>query len=564
MWRRPFAVYYHDEYRWAARTPRSIPAGDPRGPERLARYLVHEGFVTQSQLRIPRRASYADLLRVHPHRHVESLLPRDPRQESQPERRHEHQIAEAMLRTLRLVAGATLDAARAALVEGRPMVNLSGGFVGTPPDGESGIPAVNDVAVAVAALRASGFLGRIAIVVCGSAELVGIEECLLAAGVSTSVSLARTELEGAQYGADGGFTCGLQQAAVWERELDALPSDVELVFVVGAVGKVPRGPEGQLEAWLSVARRRDALVVERLRHIRSVWLPGGRYQKGGWRAFAATLHALAGEQEVSVPASHPSWSLRFRTMAESISPEALSGSLEPSWVDVAADLGVRRLESERFLGYYTAEGIELVLQRYGVLSELQRLGYQDFTVEIGRDAQGSRVRLSGCASGTVHRLAECVAEIKPVAGRRTLYIHWLILRDPLAIRDVAESCLPGQDAPGLGIIEELSQMFAEAARRLTLDGVALVPAWYHTALMVRRLMRFLSAKRQHRFEALLDVLSGFSLAEASRRVHSGQVLLDGQPYQWEADVMVGWLDGSWPLVAEEPSTGYSPRFSLRL
>lgn len=560
--RSPFSVYYHDEYRWVPHATESSVSDDPRGPERLARYLVYEGFVGENQLRAARRVPFDELLRIHPLRHVESLIPPGPLPAREAKRRHALQAAESIFRTLRITAGATLDAARAALVEAHPMVNLSGGFVGTPADGGLRLPSINDVAVAIAALQASGVVQRAVVVACAPSDLRGLEDCLARAGISAPAVALSTRSPCSGSPCSEARPQQSTRSAQWGRALDELPADVDLAFIVGTVGEAPVGSHSEFDAWLSVSRDRDALLVERFRHVRSVWLPGGRYGRGAWRAFAATLHALAGEGGVRVPADHPSWRLRFRAVADSISAEVLSGTSSPSWGDVALDLGLSRFADGRFLGYYTADGIEFVLQRYGVLSQLQRLGYQEFTVDIGSEAQGDRVRLLGRAGGVDHRLVECVAEIGTVAGRSVLEIHWLTLRDPLAEVKPSDEGLPGQEVPGLGIAEELAQMFAEAARRLALDGVAIVPAWYHTAYIARRLMRFLDDKRQLRFEALLKVLEGFPLAKASRLVHSGRVWLGGEPYEWEADTMVGWLDGAWRPADATRILGYTPEFSV--
>ncbi|HEY1088774.1 MAG TPA: histone deacetylase, partial [Archangium sp.] len=48
--------------------------------------------------------------------------------------------------------------------------------------------------------------------------------------------------------------------------------------------------------------------------------------------------------------------------------------------------------------------------------------------------------------------------------------------------------------------------------------------------------------RQGRFEALVRDLKKVPLLDATRALASGKVLLNGQPYLWEADEMVRWRD----------------------
>jgi hypothetical protein len=87
----------------------------------------------------------------------------------------------------------------------------------------------------------------------------------------------------------------------------------------------------------------------------------------------------------------------------------------------------------------------------------------------------------------------------------------------------------------------MAELFERIAARLGLAGVAFRPSHYHLAYAVRSRFRFLDPARQGRFEALLRDLASLPLPEATRLVEDGRVLLDGQPYCWEADEMVDLL-----------------------
>jgi hypothetical protein len=82
-------------------------------------------------------------------------------------------------------------------------------------------------------------------------------------------------------------------------------------------------------------------------------------------------------------------------------------------------------------------------------------------------------------------------------------------------------------------------MCARIAARLSLVGVAMRPAWYHTAFAVRHDFRFYDPARQGRFEALVRDLGGLSLLDATRAVEGGRVFLAGERYRWEPDLMIG-------------------------
>ena len=65
------------------------------------------------------------------------------------------------------------------------------------------------------------------------------------------------------------------------------------------------------------------------------------------------------------------------------------------------------------------------------------------------------------------------------------------------------------------------------------------PSWYHTAFAVRHDFRFFDTVRQGQFEALVRDLGGLSLLDATRAVDEGRVLLAGERYRWEPDLMIG-------------------------
>lgn len=145
------------------------------------------------------------------------------------------------------------------------------------------------------------------------------------------------------------------------------------------------------------------------------------------------------------------------------------------------------------------------------------------------------------AKGKEALLIDCSVEQQQLGNDPILYLHWLSLRNPLAQFSSRRPQLPGQSAPGLGVAREMVEVLGQVARRLGLSGVAYRPAYFHTAYPARHRFRFIDAKRQGRFLALIRDLSHLSLLESSTAIAEGRILLGGNPYQWEADEMVYWL-----------------------
>src|SRR4030095_9273029 len=85
---------------------------------------------------------------------------------------------EEALATVRLAVGGTVDAAREALRHKCATLNLLGGFHHAAPSHGGGLCAVNDIAVAIASLRADGFDGKIAVLDLDAHPPDGTAECL--------------------------------------------------------------------------------------------------------------------------------------------------------------------------------------------------------------------------------------------------------------------------------------------------------------------------------------------------------------------------------------------------
>ena len=137
---------------------------------------------------------------------------------------------------------------------------------------------------------------------------------------------------------------------------------------------------------------------------------------------------------------------------------------------------------------------------------------------------------------------ECVLERRTVNGAGILYVHWLTLRD--GARELSSRALPGQERPGLGMAREVNALMAQIAMRLELEGVGFSPSWCHMAFLARERAQFVDEARQGRFEALARDLGHLPIRELSAAVDEHRVLMNGEPYEWEATDMVAWRDGA--------------------
>ncbi|HEY6097803.1 MAG TPA: histone deacetylase, partial [Anaeromyxobacter sp.] len=540
--RRELSVWYDPRYRLPLSSLEGVVGMEPRRADFAAWWLRECGATPRRALRTPHRISYENLARVHTPELLDSLgqtaeLARifsvDP---------SDVPVDEVMT-TVRLACGGTLGAARETLRTYAPALNLLGGFHHASPGVAGGFCPVNDVAVAIATLRAEGFSGHVAVLDLDAHPPDGIGACLAGDPRAWVGSLS---------GSDWGPIARVDETVLPEgtgdegylQALAALLGRMprpQLAFVIAGGDVIAGDRFGRLGLSLQGARRRDVLVASALDGVPSVWLPGGGYSSNAWRVLGGTGMAVASRSLEEIPRRYDPLGVRFARLSARLSPAELTESGELTAEELDEALGLRPRRQRLLLGFYTASGMEHALYRYGTFDHLERLGFRQFRVVFDRAGLGERVRLLGQADGQEHLLIEVILERRSVLGVEVLYVHWLSLRNPRVQFSGKRPRLPGQEVPGLGMAREVGTMLARMAVRLGLGGVAFRPAHYHTAYAARHEFAFVDPDRQGRFEALVRDLAGMPLLEATLAVAEGRVRLDGRPYPWEADEMVYWL-----------------------
>lgn len=543
--RHPLAVFHHDAYRLPAASFEQLGV-ETRRPEFALQYLLACRAVAQTQVKRPEAITYEALGRVHSQGYLDSLL--DPKELGRifgllPG----EAVPDELLRSVRLACGGTLAAARHALEHHEPALNLLGGFHHAGRSRGGGFCALNDVAVAVATLRSEGLEGPVAIIDLDAHPPDGTADCLPLLGAVWLGSLS-----GSTWGSiPGAHEVLLAEGAADEVYLEALrallegmPKTPALAFVLAGGDVLAGDPLGKLGLSLQGARARDLAVIDALDDVPQVWLPAGGYGVHAWKVLAGTGLALTHRTQAPIPPGYDPLEARFRYLARTLGPEELSGGPLLSEDDVAEMMGQAKPGLRKLLGYYTREGVEIALERYGLFPHLRRLGYRDLRAELEPTGSSERARIIGddVETSEPSRLIELDVERRAIDTGTFLFVNWLSLRNPRARFSNERPMLPGQDAPGLGLAREMTQILALMAKRLVLDGVAFRPSWYHMAYAARHHARFVDAGRQGRFEALSRDLRELPLLAATQAVAQGRVRLNGAPYTWEADPMVQWLD----------------------
>src|SRR6266481_10165514 len=219
LYGRDLAVWHAPEYRWPLSALETRTGARPRRADFAVWFLLERRALARANLRRPRRAEYEELARVHTPELLDSLgqaetLARifgvDPGDVPVDE--------DEMMNTVRLACGATIAAARELISGlnprsvGRRALNLLGGFHHARRDIAGGFCPVNDVAVAVAAVRADGFTGRVLILDLDAHPPDGIAACLVGDPSWWIGSIS---------GSDWGTIAGVDETVLPERAGDA-------------------------------------------------------------------------------------------------------------------------------------------------------------------------------------------------------------------------------------------------------------------------------------------------------------------------------------------------------
>ncbi|MBX7112922.1 MAG: histone deacetylase [Myxococcaceae bacterium] len=543
--RRPLRVWFDSAYRLPLTGVEERTGIDSRRAEDALQFLLHSRAVDATALGRPHAISYAELGLVHSAEYLESLS--NPRVLADIFAVDVSDVVpDELIRTYRLGCGGTLAAARDALKEARPNLNLFGGFHHARPDRGVGFCPLNDVVVAVRVLRREGLKGTVAVLDLDAHPPDGTAACLRPEDNVWVGSLSGVDWAPPRSVHETVLPQGCDDKR-YLAELDTLLGKMPkaaLTFVLAGGDVLAHDRLGALGLTLEGARTRDLNVLKALGGRPSVWLPAGGYGSNAWKALAGTGLALALGSEAPIPAEYDPLSQRFHFIAKGLSAEDLGSAGTLSESDFPELYGPSQAAQHRLLGFYTAEGIELAWEKFGLLDVLRRLGYRDLRVELGQRGKADQTRLLGVDvdTGEEHPLVELAVEKKTIGTREFLFINWLSLRHPRAKFSDKRPQLPGQEVPGLGLAREAALMTGLVAGRLGFDGVAFCPSWYHMAFAARHTSRFFNAERQGRFEALVRDTAAIPLLEVTNAVAQGRVRLNGQPYQWEPDEMIRWLD----------------------
>jgi len=528
---------------------------DPLRGQRILAYLTDQGVVSPKRVSEPIPASLENISRVHSAEYLERV-DRPETMQAVLGFRTTDETWQQLIDLQRLATGGTIQATRLALRTGCTTVNIGGGFHHADPDHGMGFCIINDVAVAISRLRSKGFAEPILVIDLDIHDGNGTRVVFSDDPTVYTFSIHNETWDSGAAAADscielGPDVTGEHYLTVLKQELPRVVSRHKpgLVLYIAGVDTAADDPLGNWQVSSECLLQRDQFVFEQIRAEAPgsavAIVLGGGYGDNAWRHSAGFFYWLfTGREQVPVE-DVEAIVRRFRRIEiERRTRETRERSAGPDWQLDAEDLqlpGLTGRSDARVLGEYTKHGVELQLERLGILNQVRAKGFSAPTLTIDTHTSlGHTVRVFGNVERT-----ELVMELRVRRDRGSvpdvdlLYVDWLLLQNPREQLG-RRPRLPGQQHPGLGLLREIVALLVVICEQLGLDGIMFVPSHYYMAALGRRHLRFVRSEDAAVFQAMSDALASLDLAAATHAIEEGRLVdsKTGEAVPWHTPQMI--------------------------
>jgi acetoin utilization deacetylase AcuC-like enzyme len=524
---------------------------DSRRGRKVLDYLVQEGCVSAREVVQPGRLRLEGLARVHSYAYLERVSDPDVLVRIFGEEVRSVEAETIIGGQRQMVAGTVECARRAVRQPGQIQVNLGGGLHHARADQGAGFCLFNDVAVAIRALRAEGFTGRVLVVDLDLHQGDGTRRIFADDPTVFTFSIHASDWDTEPAVADRNVALGsgIGDASYLDAVRQHLPEVVraaapDLVFYVAGVDVANDDRFGAWRVSDDAILERDRLVLRSLAGRPFVWLLAGGYGPDAWRHTARPLADLLAGLDAPIPSQYELDLEAFRRIKRSLTRAELSGEAEDDVIlrpeDLLLDL-VGPARRSRLMGFYTLYGFELALERYGVLGAIRAAGYPHLHLDLSLDhPTGERLRIHAADEPRALLMELVLKESRECPPYRMLSIEWLLLQSPRARPTANRPLLPGQRHPGLGILRPLVLVLVMMCERLRFDGLAFCPAHFHVAAQAHAILQFLHAEDAGRFAAINAALPGVPLSQATQLVHDHALIDEAtdEPVSWKPAPMI--------------------------
>ncbi len=518
---------------------------DSRRSAKILNYLIYEGCIKKSDVMTPRWATIGQLNQVHPFSYLANVT-----EAEQITRVFGHGVteqgAEAFIEQQRWMVGGTIKGAREAisLLGPRVVVNLGGGFHHAYADAGYGFCVFNDVAIAIAHLRRSGYTRNILIIDLDLHQGDGTRRIFADDPTVFTFSLHAENWDDQPYPGDFNVALGpgIGDIAYLNALREHLPDAIaeaqpHLVIYVAGVDIAADDKMGNWRVSHQGIFARDRLVMDCVGKRPLLWLLSGGYGADAWRHSARSLAWLAAEHDAPIASETERHLQHMRSIARAINVSELvcEEAADPFYIS-PDDLLPNAPKVTRFLGFYSSYGLECAMERYGIFPHIRSLGVAQpkLTLDLNHPT-GQLVRVVSEEDGRQELFVEMVLDERlDLPPFRILWLEWLLLQNPRGTFTEARPLLPGQTHPGLGCLRKVIGMLFMACERLHFDGVAYNPAHFHSCAIAKGDGSFADPDAEARYRVAEVLCAGMTLEQASRALAEGSIVdAAGQPFKWQ-------------------------------
>lgn len=227
---------------------------------------------------------------------------------------------------------------------------------------------------------------------------------------------------------------------------------------------------------------------------------------------------------------------------------------EISQSDILDDIHAKPLIQGKYgdktiiFGKFSEQEIYELMNWSGIFSKIEKRGYQNAFLELQYLSElDQRIFVKWKEEVLIHirlKISSFRFRFSPgVPSDKLLYIDWLMTRDPLRKQDFKKALFYGQDAPGLGIYNEIADFIFNLALGLGVKGSFNIPEYFHDAILFHRQFRFYDPQREAFFRALIRDLRKLGAKKISEALAKNQIYdQDNQPVQWIPGEMISLID----------------------